>query len=140
MNQLLLVWDEHYEERELAAPTLVDVAERLSALDGVNYTLLTLYIGDSHIACGGSAETGLVVYVTFDDGTFWQLVNPGQEKSEVTVVAGGQAGNYPVKNVVCADAAMRAFTRFFETGELASGEVWENSGGGLAQGYLKKEF
>lgn len=125
MNQLVLAWDERHEERELATPTLADVAERLSALDGDSHTLLTLYRGDSHIACGGSARTGLVVYVTFDNATFWQLVNPQGEKSDVMVVAGGQVGNYPARNVVHLEAAMRAATKFFEIGELAYDEVWE---------------
>lgn len=125
MNQLLLAWDERHAERELAAPTLTDVVERLSALDGVSHTLATLYRGDGHIACGGSARSGLVVYVTFDNETFWQLVDPCSPQSKVMVFAGGQAGDYPARHVVSIEAAIRAATTFFEAGGLTPDQIWD---------------
>jgi hypothetical protein len=86
VNQLVLTWDEPHAEGELAAPTLADVVNRLSALDGVVHTLMTLYQGEGHIACGGSAVSGMVFYVTFDNETFWQLADPRASQSEVLVL------------------------------------------------------
>src|SRR3712207_9010081 len=42
--------------------------------------------GTSHLAVGGSAATGMVVYATFDNDTFYQLTNPEAREDEIVEV------------------------------------------------------
>ncbi|WP_162292989.1 Imm1 family immunity protein [Actinophytocola xinjiangensis] len=126
MSELVLVWDSNFVEIENQLPTFADVVERISLLDGVGSTLVTLYRGQAHFACGGSAKTGLVVYATFDSAVFWQLVSSRESTAgETTVVAGGQTGAYSANHVVDLVAATSAATAFFKAGILATDQAWE---------------
>ena len=127
VSGLVLVWDEGYTEEENLAPTRADIVERVSLLNGVDRTLVTLYRGEAHVACGGAAETGLVVYATFDNAEFWQLAEPGASEAEVSVFANGQAGKYRARHVVDVGCAVSAVTSFYESGTLSSDQIWEIS-------------
>lgn len=131
-SSYLIVWDEGLVERE-ATTSEVDAALRLvDALDGRERTLVTIYRDGGHIAVGGSAVAGLVVYVTFDGQSFHQLRSgvssaPADDDDEVAVVAGGQAGNYRRRFVLDAGAAKAATSSFILEGGLDPGQVWETS-------------
>jgi hypothetical protein len=127
VTEFVLVWDEGCTEGENLSPTMADIVERVSRLNGVDRTLVTLYRGEGHVVCGGSAETGLVVYATLDNTEFWQLADPGAPEGEVSVIAGGQAGKYHARHVVDLGRAISAVTSFFESGTLAPGLAWEVS-------------
>ncbi len=123
-----VVWDDGLAERELASPEALDIIELVDALDGREHTLVTVYRGNAHVAVGGSAASGLVVYVTFDGTTFHQLVSSGaRSDDQVTVAAGGQPGDYPRRFVVDAPAAKAALRAFFERFVLDPGQDWEAS-------------
>ena len=126
MTTTLLVWDEGHHQRELSDPTVADVASRIAALDGVILTVVTLYRGGSHLAVGGSANGGLVVYCTFDNESFWQLLSDGDSRTAITVVAGGQAGSYPADHVTRLEHAVAAATAFLQLGTRAESLPWES--------------
>lgn len=79
------------------------------------------------MAVGGSAVTGLVLYATFDNRTFWQLVGDSNHGGVVGVMAGGQLGEYRARYLVDVVKALAAVTRFTHDGALAPDMVWEES-------------
>ena len=106
----LLVWDDVNQGE--VEEELVDVAQvqtRIAALDGRSRTLVTAFGGDAHLAVGGDAASGLVVYATFDNEVFHQIaISRDGDDREIVVVAGGQPGRYAAKNVVSLDVALLA--------------------------------
>jgi hypothetical protein len=125
MTATILTWDEGFNERELPSPDLDDVRARIAALNGIDRSLVTVYRDDAHLAVGGSANDGLVVYCTFDNEVFWQIVVDGDPGTSMTVVAGGQAGLYPATKVVSLGDALTAAVDFLERGERTSRLQWE---------------
>lgn len=125
MTTTLLTWDEGYDQRELPSPGPSDVESRIQGLNGVDRTLVTVYRDESHLAVGGSADDGLVVYCTFDNEVFWQLLGETDSDEPIQVVAGGQAGSYPARHVVTLAAALTAANEFSRTGTRDAGLRWE---------------
>lgn len=121
----LLTWDDGYTEHEVGSPTPDEVAVRLAALNGADRTLVTIYRDDAHLAVGGSATSGLVVYCTDDNEVFWQLMSDAPATESVTVVAGGQSAGYPANHVTSLDDAIAAAKKFLETGGRADFLRWE---------------
>lgn len=74
MTTTILVWDDGSEQGELSDPTIANVESQIAALTGAARTVVTVYRDDSHPTVGGSARDGLVVYCTFDNESFWQLL------------------------------------------------------------------
>jgi hypothetical protein len=121
----VLAWDEGFDERSLAGPEGADVDAVIAALNGLDRTLVTIYRGEAHLAVGGSARSGLVVYCTCDNQSFWELVNDGEDETAVTVVAGGQPGSYGATCVVPVGLAAAAAGYFLDRGGRAPGLRWE---------------
>lgn len=122
-----IVWDVDTVEYE-AELNEVDLVGLLSQLDGESRTLVTVLSGEGHAACGGDARHGVVMYVTFDGDLFHQLSQKvSEDKDELWVVAGGQAGAYPAHCVVSIDAAAAALLWYADHGELLPAVRWESS-------------
>ena len=80
------------------------------------------------MAVGGGGSSGFIVYATFDESTFHQLVNPVEPEDEtITVVAGAQPGTYPRRHLVSVEAALHAAQVFATTGRLAEDLTWTES-------------
>jgi hypothetical protein len=86
--------------------------------------VVTVYRDDSHLAVGGNASDGLVVYCTFDDRSFWQLLSDGNKHDSITVVAGGQPGSYPANRLSTLEDAVAAATVFLQRGVRAESLRW----------------
>lgn len=100
------------------------VTERIEALDGENRTLVTVFgDGEGHLACGGNSKTGLVLYATFDNLTFYQLMR-GIGDKEVAVVAGGQPGGYKERYVLDLDYALEAVKYYLLNAALLPTAAW----------------
>lgn len=126
-NPVVLTWDIDAHEHELESAPVAEIARRVSELDGSSRTLVTVYRGNSHAACGGDANSGLVVYATLDNETFHQLVNPDPIAGKsATVVAGGQAGQYDMVYVVGRESAIAALEQFASAGALDPAQIWED--------------
>jgi hypothetical protein len=123
----MAVWDDGSEQLE-APLGEGDLDDLVSRLDGRNCTLVTLFVGGGHAACGGDARTGLVVYVTLDGERFHQLVRGDEDSDgEVAVVAGGQLGHHPARSVVSAERAIEALRWYVDHHELMPSAEWETS-------------
>jgi hypothetical protein len=101
------------------------VREYITRLDGERRTLVVIFGSGSHLAVGGGGDGGHVVYATFDNSTFHQLVDPSVVDGEpVKVVAGGQPGVYERNRVVTLADALHAAEAFVATGTLAEDLTW----------------
>jgi hypothetical protein len=118
-----------FVEREYEAGDLSSglVADLVRSLDGIRHTLVTLSPGgEAHMAIGGDANRGLVVYVTSDNTIFYNLrTSVNRHQGIVTLVAGGQPGDYDYRNVVTLEEALAAAVRYAETGERAESLPWD---------------
>lgn len=127
-SRLLFVsWDTFGSgESEEVVRDFAQIEQRIRALDGENRTLVTVFDdGDGHLACGGSSKSGLVLYVTFDNLTFYQLSRDSGGGGEVTVVAGGQPGGYLQKYVVDVDYALEAVKCYLRDATLLPSATWD---------------
>jgi hypothetical protein len=123
-----VVWDGPEGETALLKPSSSDVAALLRSLDGASRTLVTVYRGESHFACGGSAASGVVAYLQSEDGAYFQLLgDSGCGDREVLVVAGGQPGWYRSDHVIPVDVAVEATEVFLSGGSVASSFSCEES-------------
>lgn len=127
MTPVEMTWDGD-DGGELTDPTGPDLERAVRDLDGSGRTIVTLQGEAGYLAVGGSATSGLVVYAELADGAFHSLLSPGTTSTEtVVVVAGGQPGDYEARLVTTVDVALRAASRFLESGTLASDLEWEES-------------
>lgn len=112
------------EERS-DSPTIQDVERFFERLDQKNYTLIILERDAStHMAVGGGAGQ-YVVYATYDNETFWNLLRSEPTDMTVPLNVGGQEGHYPSAQVVTKDIAWRAGRSFVEAGVLDQTLKWQ---------------
>jgi hypothetical protein len=124
-----LSWDEWEGNCDrggvVPASSWAQVKERIEALDGRSRTLVTLEAeGEMHMAIGGG-DACYVVYVTFDNEEFEYLVEGAGEGDEmVSVVVGGQLGDYLGRRCVGLSMVLQAARLFAEEGKVER-SVWE---------------
>jgi hypothetical protein len=111
-------------QRDLSA----DLVEGLiTSLDGDLHTLVTLSPGgEAHMAIGGDASNGLIVYSTTDNKVFYNLrTDRPRQTGPVLVAAGGQPGEFDSKYVVTLAEALIAAISYAETGQLSDELNWD---------------
>ncbi len=116
------------EGLEIENPSWSDIADAIKALDGNTRTMINLGIGgQAHMTIGGGTAGEYVVYATFDNACFHNLLNPTKlsSKEKVSLVAGGQLGEYPERLCVPLELVLEAAKAFSDSGVLASGATWE---------------
>jgi hypothetical protein len=120
-------WDGFIEKGTLIqSPTLADIERAVHKLDGEEYTLITMGAeGETHLAVGGGSAGRYVVYATFDNMAFHNLLGPGDKSDTVYLTAGGQEGDYPGNTIVDRETALAAALTFAESGELDPRFTWE---------------
>lgn len=108
----------------VSQPTWDEVANALSRLDARKYTLVTIQgPGEQHLAVGGGSGR-YVVYATFDNSEFWNLLG-GLDKGEPELLnAGGQEGEYPQAQIVTYEQAREAAFAFFLNLQLEPSLIW----------------
>ena len=103
----------------------VDIETAISELDGRYKTLVTLETdNETHMSVGGG-EGKYVVYLTFDNESFYYVVDLSKLDSDESLIVGGQEGVYAAKFCVRLDAALRAAKTFAESGLMDQSVVWE---------------
>ena len=106
-------------------PAWPAIQERIARLDAREFTMVTLAgEGEAHMAIGGGAGR-YVVYATRDNMSFDNLVDPARGAAMERVVAGGQEGEYPARQVVSLEKALEAAREYAETGTSSAGLQWE---------------
>lgn len=101
-----------------------DLDQALDRLDARTYTMLTIAgDGEQHLAIGGGGGR-YVVYATFDNERFWNLLRSEPVDGVELVTAGGQEGEYPAMQVVTLSQARAAGRVFLDAGKLDPDQEW----------------
>jgi immunity protein Imm1 of predicted polymorphic toxin system len=103
---------------DVPAPSRQQIEAAIRALDGKRRTMVTLGgDGESHLTVGGGSPNRYVVYMTFDNMEFLNLMSHDRADKTVTLFVGGQDGPFPDNTVVDITLALRAAKAFAETGQ-----------------------
>jgi hypothetical protein len=107
-------------------PSWPAIQERIARLDAREHTIVTLAgdDGEAHLTIGGGGGR-YVVYAMRDNMSFDNLVDTARGPALERVVAGGQEGEYPARQVVSLEKAVEAAREYAETGGLSSALQWE---------------
>ena len=102
-----------------------DLERALDRLDARTYTMVTIQVGgDRHLTIGGGAGQ-YVVYATFDNEGFWNLLRPQPIVGTILLNAGGQQGDFPAAQVVDKEQAGAAGRAFLEGCHLNPTHQWQ---------------
>lgn len=114
-------------EDEIRHPSLADIDQIVDALDAKVRTLVTIYGQDGCYLTIGGGSGQYVVYASICDEQLWNLLSSGEDKDKGTVLlnAGGQEGDFPLRQVVSKSQMLQATHTFFLTGQLDSTLLWE---------------
>jgi len=114
------------DEDEIQTPTLDDVLRLIAALDAKTHTMVTLFGSDNSYLCIGGGSGRYVVYASTPDEQLWNLLlDSDDRKGMVLLNAGGQEGDFPVRQVLDKSHVLHAARTFFETGALDAALRWE---------------
>lgn len=113
-------------------PLWAEVEQAIRRLNGSDYNDLYLERPDqaTWLAIGGGAGrffVMLTVAAHTDAESWFVAYREGAEGSTEPLVVGGQAGNYPRRQVVGLAAALRAARDYFATGERSPSLAWERT-------------
>lgn len=111
MNSVTLVGDgwsgEKCTEWTVQGPTEGELQRAVERLDGkLNTIVVVRNSTGSHLAIGGG-PTEFVVYATYDDLDFFNLLGDANATGVVLLNAGGQVGDYPAAQIVDRELALR---------------------------------
>jgi hypothetical protein len=113
------------KEDDVAAPSWEKIESAIRALDGRRRTMVTLAAdGESHLAVGGGDSNRYVVYMTFDNMSFLNLLSRHRADKVVTLFVGGQHSQFPDNAVVDITLALRAAKTFAEAGQPDPSCLW----------------
>lgn len=123
MPDATMTWDS--DDGQAVDPSVAELERRIRALDGEHLTIVTLQSETGYFAAGGSAAHGLVIYADLGDGDFWSaLSSVTTSTTMVTVVAGGQPGDYEERTVTTVEVAIAAATHFLASQALSPEVEW----------------
>jgi hypothetical protein len=83
--------------------------------------------GESHLAVGGGSSNRYVVYITFDNMSFFNLTSRGRADRTVKLFVGGQDSLFPDNTVVDIALASRAAKAFAQTGQPDPSSKWSQT-------------
>lgn len=113
------------DEWHIDNPTWDEVSRAIQRLDAKTFTMVTIQGPDGqHLAVGGGAGQ-YVVYATFDNCDFWNLLAERIQEGMVVLNAGGQEGEYPACQIVDLGQAQAAAHAFLGQLQLAPTLRWE---------------
>jgi hypothetical protein len=115
------------DHRELSNPSWIDIETAIRQLNGDDQTLVLFGSGTPvpHMAIGGGRDGKYIVYATHDNITFYTMVGTDISEGKVVFVAGAQPGDYPIRNCVALEGALRAAQVFAEECRVDSSFEWD---------------
>lgn len=104
-----------------------DAINVLQTLNGKNITQLIASNDNGTILIGGGPDLFIVTYMEGDNEAFFNVINPDfpEDETEITLVTGSQAGNFPKKVCVGFDLAALVLAYYVEKGEQSPAVIWE---------------
>ena len=111
-----------HTERELPL-TVSGAGVAIDALDGHD-TTVTVFERDGYsLYVGGGPDRFSVTYMTPAGNGYTLVLNPDAEETE-EITLGGQRINFPVRDLVCREAADKAAGEFVQTGSVKLTPEW----------------
>jgi hypothetical protein len=102
------------------------VEKSLRELDGKVKTLVNLLRDENaHMSVGGGGDGIFISYITYDNETFFNLVDLSKSDKKVELCVGGQYGEYPEKMCVPLEKVLIAARCFATEGQLDDKLQWE---------------
>ena len=122
-------WDDwqagRSNEHKKPQPNQSDIEAAVRRLDSRQYTIVIVEgRGEAHLAVGGGGGK-YVVYATFDNRRFINLLGDTGLMGTEELLIGGQIGDYPVARIVDRSRAMTAALTFARNGQLDPNFEWE---------------
>ena len=112
-------------EWDVDRASVEDFDRALDRLDARIYTMLTIEgSGEQHLTIGGGAGR-YVVYATFGNEEFWNLLCGKSATGTILLNAGGQEGDFPATQVVSKEQAGAAGRVFLDACQLDPTQQWE---------------
>ena len=106
-------------------PSFSDIHTAIKKLDGQRYTIVVLNSKEeTQMVIGGGANGQYVVYVAHGNEDFFNLVSSDEANETISLIVGGQEGNYPSNTLVTVGFALKAARTFAERGELEPSFKW----------------
>jgi len=117
----------HCREQQVQYPSEDDVLNAVRALDGLTRTLLAVNAADgSSITIGGGPGHYVAYVSTNDEMCFNLLVDQEHSSGTVSLVAGGQEGDFPAEQVVKLDQVLRAVKFFYQAAGMDTDQRWRS--------------
>ncbi|ETT51587.1 hypothetical protein C170_14380 [Paenibacillus sp. FSL H7-689] len=112
-----------FNEEIVMKPTWADSLRFLRKLDGDKFTLVFFEVTDTGSALVGGGPEYFVVSITIDEHIY-TLMNDKQGNSEISLVIGGQLGNYCDNICIELIPMLEVLKYFYETGKLHESHQW----------------
>ncbi|NTX39367.1 MULTISPECIES: Imm1 family immunity protein [unclassified Myxococcus] len=131
MTKMAMIHGDRWEglmlhEWKVDRASSADLERALDRLDARSHTMVTiLQEGEQHLTMGGGAGQ-FVVYATFDNNQFWNLLRSQPATGTTLLNVGGQEGDYPAEQIVTKEQALAAGLAFLDTGRLDPSQQWQN--------------
>ena len=110
----------------LLNPSWEDIDAAIRKLNGGEYTIVRLQGKDeAHMAIGGGGHGRYIVYATFNNEEFFNLLCDDKAIGSVLLFIGGREQDLPMETVVEVDLVFKAVKTFVERGELESNLQWK---------------
>ena len=114
------------EGKSIEKPIWSQIEAAIRELDGRSKTLVTLGADDeTYMIVGGGESEKYVVFTTFDNISFHNLVDLSKPDATEKLVVGGQEGIYPAKLCVDLLPCLLAARTFTESGKLDTLLSWQ---------------
>lgn len=115
-------------EDRIDSPSISDLEHFVDALDAKIRTLINLYGKRGTYLCIGGGAGQYVAYASTHDEEICNLLGDNDDRRTILLNAGGQEGDFPVRQVVDKNRVLIAARTFFRTGQLDSRLRWEKQG------------
>jgi immunity protein Imm1 of predicted polymorphic toxin system len=106
-------------------PTLEQIQDAIDTLDGKTRSSVLLKSGEAQMGISGGDDKRYVVFATFDNWQFSNLIDPTRPPGKTLLTTGGLEAEYPNRQAVDRDRAVRAARTFALEGRLEPALDWE---------------
>lgn len=113
-------------DRMILEPSVDDIVHYIGLLNGETNTIVTLEtLHEAHMGIGGGNFGLYILYATFDNVNFFNLIDRSKEGSPIILTIGGQDGQYPIFQCNSKIKVLEAAIEFALNGKLLDKLDWQ---------------
>ena len=125
------VWTESgVEDHGVKLPTWPDIEAAIGGLDGHTRTEAYLHPRrndpETYMAIAGGSDNHYLVFLCHHNERFDEAVTPDAPDRTVSMVTGGQLGEFQLEDLITLDEALEAARVYHQSGQLAGGVTWRH--------------